>query len=96
MFVGNNRYRIEGLRMGSRDRLDCGEICVCSARPMSRTGLVRMMLLGLTGGLRSSGDLDVRCTRELWVDTRPRGVDVTSYHIRSGASVNRPTVFGRA
>jgi diacylglycerol kinase family enzyme len=76
IFVGNNRYRIEGLRMGSRDSLDCGEICVCSARSMSRTGLVRMMLLGLTGGLRHSGDLDVTCARELWVDTRPRRVDV--------------------
>jgi diacylglycerol kinase family enzyme len=76
VFIGNNRYRIEGFQMGSRDRLDCGEICICSARPMSRTGLVRMMLLGLTGGLRDSGDLDVTCARELWVDTRPRGVDV--------------------
>jgi diacylglycerol kinase family enzyme len=76
VFIGNNRYRIEGLRMGSRDRLDCAEICVCSARPMSRTGLVRMMLLGLTGGLRDSGDLDVTCAPELWVETRPRRVDV--------------------
>jgi diacylglycerol kinase family enzyme len=76
VFVGNNEYRIEGLRLGSRDRLDCHELCVCSARQQSRVGLVRMIVLGLTGGLRHSGDLDVTGASELWVDTRPRRVDV--------------------
>jgi diacylglycerol kinase family enzyme len=75
VFVGNNRYQLEGLRMGSRERLDGGELCVCSARRMSRVALVRMAVRGLTGGLRTSGDLDVTCARDLWVYTR-RLVDV--------------------
>jgi diacylglycerol kinase family enzyme len=75
VFVGNNRYEMEGLRMGSRERIDAGELCLCAARGMSRLGLIRMMARGLTGGLRNSGDLDVSCTRELWVNTR-REVDV--------------------
>jgi diacylglycerol kinase family enzyme len=96
VFVGNNRYEIEGLRMGSRDRLDAGELCLCSARRMSRLALVRMATRGLLGGLRHSGDLDVNCARELWVNTR-RKIDVAldgevvrmraplHYRIRPGA-----------
>jgi diacylglycerol kinase family enzyme len=72
VFVGNNRYGMEGLRMGSRARLDAGELCLCTARRMSRFALVRMAVRGLTGGLRHSGDLDVTCARELWIDTRHR------------------------
>jgi diacylglycerol kinase family enzyme len=70
VFVGNNRYELEGLRMGSRARLDGGELCLCVARGMSRFGLVRMAVRGLMGGLRSSGDLDVVCSGEAWVRTR--------------------------
>jgi diacylglycerol kinase family enzyme len=75
VFVGNNRYQLEGLRMGSRERIDRGELCLCAARKMSRAGLLQMIARGLLGGLRDSGDLDVVCARELWVNTR-RFVDV--------------------
>ena len=72
VFVGNNRYQLQGLRMGSRQRLDEGQLCLCVARSMSRFGLARMAVRGLMGGLRTSGDLDVVCAREAWVRTRPR------------------------
>jgi diacylglycerol kinase family enzyme len=70
VFVGNNRYVLEGLRMGSRERLDGGELCLCVARGMSRFNLARMAVRGLMGGLRTSGDLEVVCAREAWVRTR--------------------------
>lgn len=76
VFVGNNLYEMEGLRMGSRSRIDAGELCVCSARSMSRWGLLRMIVRGLLGGLRSSGDIDMTCARELRVGTRRRRVNV--------------------
>jgi diacylglycerol kinase family enzyme len=72
VFVGNNRYELTGLRMGSRQRLDGGELCLCVARGMSRLALLRMAVRGLTGGLGNSGDLDVVCAREAWVKTRRR------------------------
>ena len=75
VFVGNNRYELEGLRMGSRARIDRGELCLYAARKMSRAGLVGMVARGLLGGLRHSGDLDVISARELWVNAR-RFVDV--------------------
>jgi diacylglycerol kinase family enzyme len=70
VFVGNNRYEMEGLRMGSRREIDRGELCLCVARGMSRFGLARMAVRGLTGGLRNSHDLDVVCGPEVWVKPR--------------------------
>ena len=95
VFVGNNRYVLDGLRMGSRERLDGGQLCLCIARSMSRFGLARLAVRGLMGGLRTSDDLDVVCAREAWVRTRSVEVamdgEVTSvagplhYAIRPGA-----------
>jgi diacylglycerol kinase family enzyme len=70
VFVGNNRYEMEGLQMGSRTGIQRGELFLCSARRMTPFGLVGMVIRGLLGGLRNSGDLDVSCPRELWVTTR--------------------------
>jgi len=72
VFVGNNRYRMEGLRMGSRDRLDEGQLCVLTARHLSRWGLARMVIAGLTGGIRHSRDLDVLCAQDVLVRTKRR------------------------
>jgi diacylglycerol kinase family enzyme len=76
VFVGNNRYLLEGLRMGSRERLDGRELCLCVARSMSRFGLARMAVRGFMGGLRSPRDLDVVCAAEAWVRTRRREVEI--------------------
>jgi diacylglycerol kinase family enzyme len=96
LFIGNNRYRMEGLRMGARDRLDEGQLYFLAARSLSRAALLRMAVRGLTGGLRDSGDLDVLCAREAVVRTR-RSVQVAldgeivrlrsplHYRIRPGA-----------
>lgn len=72
VFIGNNRYRMEGLRMGSRDRLDEGVLYVLAARKLSRWALARMAVAGLTGGLRHSRDLDILPAREVWVRTKRR------------------------
>jgi diacylglycerol kinase family enzyme len=72
VFIGNNRYRMDGLRMGSRDRLDEAQLCVLAARRLSRWGLARMAVAGLTGGLHRSEDLDVLCAHEVMVKTKRR------------------------
>lgn len=76
VFVGNNRYELEGLKMGSRQRLDGAELCLCVSRSMSRFGVLRMAVRGLMGGLRGSGDLGVLCAKEARVRTR-RPVEVS-------------------
>jgi diacylglycerol kinase family enzyme len=72
VFIGNNRYRMDGLRIGSRDRLDEGQLCLLAARRLSRWGLARMAIAGLTGGLHHSEDLDVLCAHEVLVKTKRR------------------------
>jgi YegS/Rv2252/BmrU family lipid kinase len=72
VFIGNNRYKMEGLRMGARDRLDEGLLCLLTARRLSRWSLVRMAISGLTGGLRHSRDLDVLSATEVWIKTKRR------------------------
>lgn len=67
VFVGNNRYELEGVHMGSRRRLDGGELCLCVARGTSRLDVARMAVRGFMGGLRDSGELDVVCAREAWI-----------------------------
>jgi diacylglycerol kinase family enzyme len=72
VFIGNNRYEMEGLRMGSRDRLDEGQLCLWAARGLSRWSLARMAIAGLTGGLHNSRDLDVLCAPEVLIKTKHR------------------------
>lgn len=72
LFIGNNRYRMEGLRMGSRARLNEGQLCLLAARRLSRWALARMAVAGLTGGIHRSSDLDVLCAPEAWVKTKRR------------------------
>jgi diacylglycerol kinase family enzyme len=70
VFVGNNRYELEGLKMGSRSTLDGGELCICVTRKLSRLSIFRMMLRGLRGGLRDSGELDILYVNAAQVQTR--------------------------
>jgi len=72
VFLGNNRYRMDGLRMGSRDRLDEGQLCMLAARRLSRWGLARMAVAGLTGGLHHSENLDILCAQDVLVKTKRR------------------------
>lgn len=75
LFVGNNRYSMERLRMGRRTRLDAGQLWVCMAPPMAHGRLLGMALRALAGRLRP-GDLDAREATEFWVETQRRRVEV--------------------
>jgi len=49
LFVGNNRYALEGLRMGRRARVDEGVLQVCVMRPKSALGFAWLALRALFG-----------------------------------------------
>jgi diacylglycerol kinase family enzyme len=76
VFVGNNVYELAGLRLGSRPRLDAGELCVCVAHRVGRLGVARLAASALAGRLREAKDFDVFCTREVWVDAAPASLPV--------------------
>lgn len=49
VFVGNNRYKISGLSLGKRDRLDAGELWVYRAPKASRMALFRLFVRAMSG-----------------------------------------------
>ena len=52
VFVGNNQYVMERLNIGTRERLDAGELSLYMTRRTGRFGLVRLALRALLGRLR--------------------------------------------
>ena len=97
VFVGNNVYELAGLRLGSRSRLDGGELSVCVAHRVGAFGVARLAASALLGRLREAKDFDVFCTREVWVDAAAASLPVSldgevaqletplHYRIRPGA-----------
>jgi diacylglycerol kinase family enzyme len=97
VFVGNNEYAIEGLKVGARSCLNAGRMCLFVARSTGRLGLFRHLLRALFGRLREAKDFDALSATELELRTRHRRVRVATdgevtvmrsplrYRIRPGA-----------
>jgi diacylglycerol kinase family enzyme len=49
LFVGNNRYQTAGLEIGTRSRLDSGQLWVCTAPRTNRQNFVQLALKTLVG-----------------------------------------------
>jgi diacylglycerol kinase family enzyme len=77
VFVGNNVYELEGLKLGSRLRLNGGELCVCVAHRVGAWGVARLAASALLGRLRSARDFDVFRAREVWVDATVASLPVS-------------------
>ncbi len=77
VFVGNNEYAIDGLRLGARTALDRGKLFVYLA-PRSRVRDLPMLLAtALIGRARQSGALEIVAATDVTIDTRtPRGISV--------------------
>ncbi len=52
-FVGNNKYSVEGLSIGTRSSLDNGELCLYVVKHSSRWDLIKLGLHGLINNLHS-------------------------------------------
>jgi diacylglycerol kinase family enzyme len=69
VFVGNNEYEVEGIRLGSRATLSGGRLYVYLA-PRVRTRELPMLLVrALLGRARQSGAFQITSAVELWIDT---------------------------
>ncbi len=79
VFVGNNEYTIEGIRLGSRARVDQGKLFVYVA-PRARTSdLPKLLALALLGRASRSGSFEIVSATELTIDTRtPRRIRVAA------------------
>lgn len=67
VFIGNNAYDIDGLRVGGRARLDEGQLVVYRAPRMLARQLPLLVIKALVGR-RKAGDFQILPARDLWID----------------------------
>jgi diacylglycerol kinase family enzyme len=70
VFVGNNRYEMEGFRIGERARLDGAELSLYVANRTGRLGLLLLALRALFKRLKQSKDFDMTAATSMQVETR--------------------------
>jgi diacylglycerol kinase family enzyme len=77
VFVGNNEYTIDGIRLGSRARLDQGQLFVYVAPRARSRDLPKLLALALLGRASRAGTFEIVSATELTIDTRtPRRIRV--------------------
>ena len=69
VFVGNNEYLVEGIKLGSRTRLDCGLLYAYFAPPVRTRDLPKLFAHALFGRARREHALQSISGKELWIDT---------------------------
>ena len=70
VFIGNNQYGLEPGKLGTRERLDEGQLSIHVAKVESRRGFLLLVLRGMLGRLRASRDLRVLKARFAEVTSR--------------------------
>lgn len=78
VFIGNNRYDLEGLRLGSRDRLDEGRLSVYIIRRTGRLGLIALAVQLLLGRVRQSREFESLQAIRIEITTRRRSIRVAT------------------
>ncbi len=78
VFIGNNEYRMEGLSIGERERLDQGTLSLYFAQRPGRLRLLQFALYALFGKLRQARDFEALLTADLVVESRHRQLRVAT------------------
>jgi diacylglycerol kinase family enzyme len=68
VFVGNNEYAIDGIRLGARARLDEGKLFVYLTPRLRARHLPVLLVKALLGRAGRSGDFEIVPATELWID----------------------------
>lgn len=97
VFIGNNRYSMEAFRIGKRESLTAGELCLFVATRGRRRDLLKLALWTLLGRASRACELRTLSARDIRIVTRRRRVRVAldgevawmetplHYRIRPGA-----------
>lgn len=78
VFIGNNRYTMEGFRIGERGTLAGGELALYMARRRGRLPLVRLALRALFGTLDQDQDFEAMTGESFVIDTRDARIRVAT------------------
>ena len=70
LFVGNNEYKLDAFEIGSRERLDAGQLCLHLTRATTRLGLFGLALGALTGRLHEAEDFESLSARAVDIQMR--------------------------
>lgn len=76
IFVGNNDYVVEGLRLGGRRALDAGHLSVLVAPDCGRFEILALPLRALVGRLKADAGVDSYTAREVVIELRRSRVSV--------------------
>jgi diacylglycerol kinase family enzyme len=97
VFIGNNVYKMQGLAIGERERLDGRTLSLYVAQHPTRLGLLRFAIQALLGRLGEERDFDVVLAPAMEIETRRRRMRVSTdgevtvmeaplcYRVRPGA-----------
>ena len=77
VFIGNNRYVLEGFGIGKREKLDDGVLSICILRPKGAFGFLWLGLRALFGRA-SQEDFEALEATELRVESDARGIEVAA------------------
>jgi YegS/Rv2252/BmrU family lipid kinase len=78
VFIGNNRYQMEGLKIGARPSLTGGALSLCVTRKSHRMDLLRLAFRALIGRLQEAEDFDLVQASSVIVRTRHHQVRVAT------------------
>ena len=97
VFIGNNEYVVEGLNVGSRERLDSGKLSIYLTRRSGHWGLLGLAVRAFTGTLLQQRDFEALTAATARIATRHKELPVATdgevtvmrmpleYRIRPGA-----------
>ena len=77
VFIGNNKYRLDGWRIGSRDTIDTGKLWICTAPGKGPIGLLALAFAALAGRVEQGGGQAFE-TGECWINSRKRYLHVAT------------------
>lgn len=78
VFVGNNVYDMEGFDIGTRERLDGGELSLYLSRAARPIDLVALAFRALFGRLKDASGFESLRTQELSIETRAPEIRVAT------------------
>jgi diacylglycerol kinase family enzyme len=77
IFIGNNKYEIEGFNAGTRRRVDAGRLFIYAVNASTPAKLIHVSLLAWLGRVRQAQDFASLAAVEAWIETRRRWVKVS-------------------
>jgi len=78
VFVGNNKYEMESFNIGTRTRLDAGQLSLYFSHRTRRLGLVRLAFRALLGRVERAEEFVAMSTTEVSIETRRSHIRVAT------------------